>query len=257
MDDEVAGLSERAGAQLGEVGGFGVVGAQEAVVALDRAFLPGVVGVAVVDGDAEEGFERVLVEELGAVVGEQGLEFVAVGAEVAAETAERGGHGVLGERREGVQVEAAGFRGGGVVGVDECQEAVAAVGGVDGVHLEVAGLGVVPRGGGEVVDQVLGGVVAGWVGGGLAASPLPVTPVGERFAVFAQELAAAHEAVDGAEAGDVVVVRGLAEGFQRVGDALLRGILFREGAHEAVGDPAAGAFVRGTPAGLLRGEGRA
>ena len=39
------------------------------------------------DGDAEEGFERVFVEELGAVVGEQGLEFVAVGAEVAAVTA--------------------------------------------------------------------------------------------------------------------------------------------------------------------------
>ena len=37
--------------------------------------------------DAEEGFERVFVEELGAVVGEQGLEFVAVGAEVAAVTA--------------------------------------------------------------------------------------------------------------------------------------------------------------------------
>ena len=134
-------------------------------MALDGAFLPGAVGVAVVDGGAEEGFERVFVEGLGAVVGEQGLELVAVGAEVAAETAERGGHGVLGERREGVQVEAAGFRGGGVVGVDECQEAVAAVGGVDGVHLEVAGLGVVPRGGGKIVDQVFGGVVAGWVGG--------------------------------------------------------------------------------------------
>ena len=87
MDDEVVGLSERVGAQLGEVGGFGVVGAQEAVVALDGAFLPGAVGGAVVNGDAEEGFECVFVEELGAVVGEQGLEFVAVGAEVAAVTA--------------------------------------------------------------------------------------------------------------------------------------------------------------------------
>ena len=56
VDDVVAGLSERVGAQLGEVGGFGVVGAQEAIVAFDGAFLPGAVGVAVVNGDAEGGF---------------------------------------------------------------------------------------------------------------------------------------------------------------------------------------------------------
>ena len=163
-----------------------------------------------------------------------------------------------GERREEVEVEAAGLRGGGVVGVDECQEAVTAVGGVDGVHLEVAGLGVVPRGGGKIVDQVFGGVVAGWVGGGWAAwAFLPVMVVDEWFAVFVQELASGHEAVDGAAAGDVVGARGLAERLQRVGDALLRGIRFREVVHEAVGDLAAGAFVRGAPAGLLRGEGGA
>ena len=54
MDEEVVGLSERAGAQLGEVGGFGVVGAQEAIVAFDGTFLPGMVGVAVVDGARRE-----------------------------------------------------------------------------------------------------------------------------------------------------------------------------------------------------------
>ena len=90
MDDEVVGLPERVRAQLGEVGGFVVEGALEAVMALAGAFLPGAIGVAVVAVGAEEGFDLVRVEELGAVVGEQGLEFVAVGAEVAAEVAERG-----------------------------------------------------------------------------------------------------------------------------------------------------------------------
>ena len=48
VDDEVAGLSERARAWLEEIGGVGVVGAHEAVVTLDGAFLPSAVGVAVV-----------------------------------------------------------------------------------------------------------------------------------------------------------------------------------------------------------------
>ena len=41
-----------------------MVEAQEAVVAFDGAFFPGAVGVAVVDGDIEEGFKRVFVEKL-------------------------------------------------------------------------------------------------------------------------------------------------------------------------------------------------
>ena len=65
------------------------------------------------------------------------------------------------------------------------------------------------------------------------------------------------EIVRALAARDVVGVRGLAECLQCVGDALLLGIFFRKVAHEVVGDLAAGAFVRGAPAGLLRGEGRA
>ena len=46
-------------------------------MAFNGAFLPGAVGVAIVNGDVEEVFEGVFVEELGAVVGEDGFEFVA------------------------------------------------------------------------------------------------------------------------------------------------------------------------------------
>ena len=58
-----------------------MVGAHEADVAIDGAFLPGAVGVAGVDGGAKGGFDLARVEKLGAVVGGQGLERVAVGAE--------------------------------------------------------------------------------------------------------------------------------------------------------------------------------
>ena len=61
---------------------------------------------------------------------------------------------------------------------------------MDGVHLEVAGFGMVEGGLGKVVDHALGGVVAGWVGGGRAAWVfLPVMLVGEWLAVFVQEFA--------------------------------------------------------------------
>ena len=129
---------------------------------------------------------------------------------------------------------------------------------MDGVHLEVAGFGMVEGGLGKVVEHALGGVVAGWVGGGCAAWVfLPVMLVGEWLAVFVQEFAFGHAAINGAAAWDVVGVRGLVERLQCVGDALLLGIFFRKVAHKVVGDFAAGAFVRGAPAGLLRGEGRA
>ena len=97
-------------------------------MAFDGAFLPSTVGMAVVDGDVKEGFKRVFMEKLRAVIGENRLKFMAVGAEVAAEVAERGGHGVLGERREEVHVKTTGLLGVDVVGVDERQEAGAAVG---------------------------------------------------------------------------------------------------------------------------------
>ena len=108
-------------------------------MAFNGAFLPGAVGVAIVDGDVEEVFEGVFVEELGAVVGEDGFEFVAAGAEVAPEVAEGIGDGGLRNRGEEVHIEAA--RGGGIaaVGIDEGEHAAAAAGGVDGIHLEVAG----------------------------------------------------------------------------------------------------------------------
>ena len=146
MDDEVVGLSERVGAQLGEVGGFGVVGAQEAIVALNGAFLPGTVGMAVVDGDMEEGFERVFVEELGAIIGEHRLKFMAVGAKVAAKAMKRGGHGGLRNGWKGVHIEAAGRCWTAMVGVDKGEDATTAAGRMDGVHLEMSGLGVMARG---------------------------------------------------------------------------------------------------------------
>ena len=63
MDDEGTGLLERARAELGEVGGFGAVEAQEAVVAFNGTFLPSAVGMAVVDGDMKEGLKRVFMEK--------------------------------------------------------------------------------------------------------------------------------------------------------------------------------------------------
>ena len=64
-------------------------------MAFNGAFLPGAVGVAIVNGDVEEVFEGVFVEELGAVVSEDGFEFVAAGAEVTPEVVEGGGDGAV------------------------------------------------------------------------------------------------------------------------------------------------------------------
>ena len=61
------------GGEAGEVGGaFGAPGADEAVGVFNGAFLPGGVGVGVVDGSVEDGIEFGLVEELATVVGGDG-----------------------------------------------------------------------------------------------------------------------------------------------------------------------------------------
>ena len=86
-------------------------------MAFNRAFLPSTVGMAVVDGDMEEGFKRVFMEKLRAIVGENCLKFMAVGAKVAAKAMKRGGHGGLGNGWKGVHIEAAGRRWVVIVGV--------------------------------------------------------------------------------------------------------------------------------------------
>ena len=139
MDEEILDLFECTRGEFGEVGRFGIVGAQEAVVAFNGAFLPGAVGVAIVDGDVEEVFESLFVEELGAVVGEDGFEFVAAGAEVTPEVVEGGGDGGLRNRGQEVHIEAAGGGGVAAVGVDKGEHTATAAGGVDGIHLEVSG----------------------------------------------------------------------------------------------------------------------
>ena len=64
---------EFGGGEAGEVGGaFGAPGADEAVGVFNGAFLPGGVGVGVVDGSVEDGIEFGLVKELAAVVGGDG-----------------------------------------------------------------------------------------------------------------------------------------------------------------------------------------
>ena len=55
MDEEILDLFECARGEFGEVGGFGIVGAQEAVVAFNGAFLPGAEGGVVVVGDGGVG----------------------------------------------------------------------------------------------------------------------------------------------------------------------------------------------------------
>ena len=115
-------------------------------MAFNGAFLPGAVGVAIVNGDVEEVFEGVFVEELGAVVGEDGFELVAAGTEVAPEAAERSSDGGLRDGREEVHVETAGGGGIAAVGVDEGEHTATAAGGVDGIHLEVAGFAMLAGG---------------------------------------------------------------------------------------------------------------
>ena len=72
-------------------------------MAFNGAFLPSTVGMAVVNRDMKEGFKRVFMEKLRAIVGENRLKFVAVGVKVAAKATKRGGHGGLRNGWEGVQ----------------------------------------------------------------------------------------------------------------------------------------------------------
>ena len=74
-------------------------------MAFNGAFLPSTVGMAVVDGDMKEGFKRVFMEKLRAIIGENRLKFVAVGAKVAAKTTKCGGHGGLRNGWKGVHIE--------------------------------------------------------------------------------------------------------------------------------------------------------
>ena len=64
-------------------------------MAFNGTFLPSTVGMAVADGDMKEGFKRVFMEKLRAIIGENRLKFMAVGAKVAAKVMKRGGHGGL------------------------------------------------------------------------------------------------------------------------------------------------------------------
>ena len=130
-------------------------------MAFNGAFLPSTVGMAVVDGDMKEGFKRVFMEKLRAIIGENRLKFVAVGAKVAAKTTKCGGHGGLRNGWKGVHIETTKRCWIAIVGVDKGEDATAAAGRMDGVHLEMSGLGVMARGRRKVVDHVLGGVVAG------------------------------------------------------------------------------------------------
>ena len=184
-------------------------------MAFNGAFLPSTVGMAVVDGDMKEGFKRVFMEKLRAIIGENRLEFMAVGAKVAAKAMKRGG---LRKGWEGVHIEAAGCCWVAVVGVDEREDATAVAGRMDGVHLEMSGLGVMARGRRKVVDHVLWGVVAREIGGGGLASVFLVAPVGERSAARIPKFAFVHQAVDGAALGEICVGRSLVKHLQCVGD---------------------------------------
>ena len=169
-------------------------------------------------GNMKESFKRVFMEKVRAVIGENRLEFMAVGAKVAAKAMKRGGHGGLGNGWEGVHIEAAGCCWVAVVGFDEREVATAVAGRMDGVHLEMSGLGVMARGRRKVVNHVLWGVVAREIGGGGLASVFLVAPVGERSAARIPKFAFVHQAVDGAALGEICVGRSLVKHLQCVGD---------------------------------------
>ena len=117
----------------------------------------------------------------------------------------RGGHGGLGNGWKGVHIEAAGRRWVVIVGVDKGEDATAAAGRMDGVHLEMSGLGVMARGKRKVVDQVLGGVVAGDIGGGGRVLVFLVTLVCKRSAACILKFAFVHQVIDGAATGEICV----------------------------------------------------
>lgn len=174
-------------------------------MAFNGAFLPSTVGMAVVDGDMKEGFKYVFMEKLRAIIGENRLKFVAVGVKVAAKATKRGGHGGLRNGWKGVHIEAAGRCWIAMVGIDKGEDATAAAGRMDGVHLEMSGLGVMARGRRKVVDHVLWGVVAREIGGGGLVLVFLVTLVGERSAACILKFAFVHQAIDGAATGEICV----------------------------------------------------
>ena len=130
---------------------------------------------------------------------------MAVGAKVATKTMKRGGHGGLRNGWKGVHIEAAGRCWIAMVGVDKGEDATTAAGRMDGVHLEMSGLGVMARGWRKVVDHVLGGVVAGDIGGGGLVLVFLVTLVGERSAACILKFAFVHQVIDGAATGEICV----------------------------------------------------
>ena len=116
---------------LGEVGALGEPKADEAVGVLDGAFLPGGVGVGVVDGSAEDAFEGGLVEELAAVIGGHGADR-AEGA-FGDEAAEGAVDGLLADGAQRAQEDVAGA----ALEQDE-ESAAAGAPGDDAVHLPIA-----------------------------------------------------------------------------------------------------------------------
>ena len=126
---------------LGEVGALGEPKADEAVGVLDGAFLPGGIGVGVVDGGAEDTFEGGLVEELAAVAFRLRLRSVAIGGHDADraegafgdETAEGAVDGLLADGAQGAQEDVAGA----ALEQDEGAAAAGALGD-DAVHLPIA-----------------------------------------------------------------------------------------------------------------------
>ena len=166
----------------------------------------------------KEGFKCVFMEKLRAIIGENRLKFVAVGVKVTAKATKRGG---LRKGWKGVHIEAAGRCWTAMVGVDKGEDATTAAGRMDGVHLEMSGLGVMARGWRKVVDHVLWGVVARDIGGGGLASVFLVAPVGERSAARIPKFAFVHQAVDDAALGEICVGRSFMKRLQCVGDAFL------------------------------------
>ena len=108
-----------------------------------------------------------------------------------------------------------------MVGVDKGEDATTAAGRMDGVHLEMSGLGVMACGRRKVVDHVLWGVVARDIGGGGLALLFFVALVGERSAACILKFAFVHQAIDGAATGEICVGRSFMKRLQCVGDAFL------------------------------------
>ena len=129
--EEGLGAGDRRRGDLGEVGALGEPKAEEAVGVLDGAFLPGGVGVGVVDGGAEDALEGGLVEELAPIVGGHGA--ARTEGAFGDEAAEGAVDGLLADGAQGAQEDVAGA----AFEQDE-ESAAAATPGDDAVHLPIA-----------------------------------------------------------------------------------------------------------------------